>query len=102
MTSNKSTASIGDVHDIGSIMLFIPLGVLLPLVFYKIKWSTSKILIVSSLLTLTIELLQMSGGRCFDVDDIILNIFGGVFGYAFSSSRVMASHVPDITMTKIP
>lgn len=74
--------NIDKAQALANIMLFIPLGVLLPLVFYKIKWSTSKILIVSSLLTLTIELLQMSGGRCFDVDDIILNIIGGVLGYA--------------------
>ena len=68
--------NIDKAQALANIMLFIPLGFLLPLVFYKIEWSTSKILIVSILLMLIIEFLQMSGGRCFDVDDIIMNILG--------------------------
>lgn len=66
--------NIDKAQALANIMLFIPLGILLPLAFYKIKWSTPKILIVSILFTLIIEFLQMSGGRCFDVDDIIMNI----------------------------
>ena len=73
--------NIDKAQALANIMLFIPLGILLPLAFYKIKWSTPKILIVSILFTLIIEFLQMSGGRCFDVDDIIMNILGGMLGY---------------------
>ena len=38
-------------------------------------------LIITIVTSFTIEVVQLSIGRVFDVDDIILNIIGGVLGY---------------------
>ncbi len=64
---------------IGNILLFMPLGWFIT---YYIK--TSKVyyaLILSIIISLSIELIQLYIGRVFDIDDIILNVFGGVLGY---------------------
>ena len=62
-------------------MLFVPLGALLPKVFDKKKWSVLKILAISLAVSLLTEVIQLSGGRCFDVDDIIFNVLGAAIGY---------------------
>lgn len=67
--------------------LTIPFGVYLR---YLKQWSLKKVLLASFLLSLFFELTQLSGlyfiyprpYRLFDVDDLILNTTGGVFGYA--------------------
>ncbi len=64
---------------IGNILLFMPLGWFIT---YYIK--TNKVyyaLILSIIISLSIELIQLYIGRVFDIDDIILNVFGGVLGY---------------------
>ena len=78
----KSELSIGTwVRDmlIGNILMFIPMGILLPLVFKKI--NKKNIFIISILITLSIEILQPIVGRSFDIDDIIMNFIGIIIGY---------------------
>lgn len=67
-----------------NILLFFPLGFLLPNTFIKNKWSIYSIAISCLVVTFTIELLQFFGGRCFDIDDMIMNIIGGLLGYIFA------------------
>lgn len=64
-----------------NVLLFFPLGVLLPNVFLKNKWSIFSIAISCFVVTFTIEILQFFGGRSLDVDDMITNIIGGVLGF---------------------
>ena len=66
-----------------NILLFVPLGVFLPLVFKKAEKIAKTVLICFGA-SLAIELLQLIFplGRAFDVDDLILNTFGGALGYA--------------------
>lgn len=66
---------------VANIILFVPLGLLVPIVFTRKRWSLVSIFILSFMATLIIEIIQMSGGRCFDVDDIIMNVLGGIMGY---------------------
>lgn len=64
---------------VGNIMLFTPLGW-----FVTYYTKTKKIypaLILSIIISLFIESIQLYIGRVFDIDDIILNIIGGIFGY---------------------
>lgn len=64
---------------IGNILLFAPLGW-----FITYYTKTSKIytpLILSILISLSIESIQLYIGRVFDIDDIILNVIGGLLGY---------------------
>lgn len=78
----KSELAIGTwVRDmlIGNMLMFIPMGILLPLVFKKI--NKKNIFIISILIPLSIEILQPIVGRSFDIDDIIMNFIGIIIGY---------------------
>ncbi len=65
---------------IGNIILFVPFGYFTS---YYIKANKKWYypLLVTFITSLTIEIIQMGIGRSFDVDDIILNLIGGAFGY---------------------
>ena len=63
----------------GNMIMFIPYGFF---VSYILKNKTPWLTLILALITcVTIELVQMSIGRVFDVDDMILNMVGGYFGY---------------------
>lgn len=64
---------------VGNIILFIPLG-FFATSYCRIKRFPS-IIIISGLSSLIIETVQHFIGRTFDVDDIILNIVGGIIGF---------------------
>ncbi len=64
---------------IGNVLLFIPYG-FFAAYYLKLKNVTS-ILGLSFLVSTTIETTQLLIGRVFDIDDIILNVFGGLFGF---------------------
>jgi len=65
----------------GNIILFVPLGFLLPIMYQQITWT--RILLVGIALSLGFELLQLALRiGSFDVDDIILNVLGVLFGLA--------------------
>ena len=63
----------------GNIMLFIPYGFLASYFLNNKKLSVITILTV--IVTVTIETVQYYIGRVFDIDDIILNIFGSIIGF---------------------
>lgn len=73
-------------QPIFNIILTIPFGMYLR---YYYKCSFKKTLILSILLTLFFEITQLTGifgiysrnYRMFDVDDILFNTLGGIFGY---------------------
>jgi glycopeptide antibiotics resistance protein len=71
-----------------NILLFVPLGLLLPAVFPKrmgqSKWAVLAILGT----TLCIETIQFFIGRTTDINDVIANFIGG-FG-AFSTYKLLA------------
>lgn len=64
---------------IGNIILFIPFG------FFSSYYLKNKKMLTTVVLTLitsgTIEVVQYYIGRVFDIDDIILNVFGGIIGF---------------------
>ena len=64
---------------IGNIVLFIPFGFFASY-YTKIK-KTGSITLITLLVSLTIELVQSRIGRSFDIDDIILNVIGGILGF---------------------
>jgi glycopeptide antibiotics resistance protein len=64
---------------IGNILLFMPFG-FFATYYTKIK-KISSISFMSILISLTIEVVQKYIGRSFDVDDIILNVVGGILGF---------------------
>lgn len=68
-------------NTLGNILIFIPLGIFLPILFKKYRTFT-QVLMSSMIISLTIEVLQFSLqiGQ-FDIDDVILNTVGGAVGY---------------------
>lgn len=68
------------INIIGNIAMFIPLGFFLPLLWKR--WQKGwKMAIVSLIIPLVIETTQLFIGRSVDIDDVILNAIGIVFGY---------------------
>ena len=63
---------------IGNIFLFLPLGFFIGSLS-KIKKYLVPMLI--GLISLIIESIQLLIGRSFDVDDVLLNLIGGILGY---------------------
>lgn len=64
---------------LGNMLLFIPYGFFMGY-YLKIKKPIS-ILLLCLLVSGTIETTQLLIGRVFDVDDIFLNVIGGMIGY---------------------
>ena len=67
-------------NTILNIILFVPLGFLLPTVWSEYR-SGKKILFTGLGISLIIEILQIFTFRLTDVDDLITNTVGTIFGY---------------------
>ena len=72
---------------LGNVAAFLPLGLLLPILFEKLR-SWKNILLCSLFISVGIELIQLAEqlithipGHATDIDDVILNFTGGVLGY---------------------
>lgn len=64
---------------LGNLMMFLPFGFFTS---YYLKADKIHLPVLLTLIaSLSIEIVQMSIGRVFDVDDIILNLLGGIFGF---------------------
>ena len=68
------------VEKIPNILLFIPLGFFIPMVYEKMRFL-HKTLWISFLITFSVEFIQFFIGRSSDIDDIITNLFGAMIGY---------------------
>lgn len=72
---------------LGNVAAFLPIGLLLPILFEKLR-SWKNILLCSLFLSISIETIQLVEslitripGHATDIDDVILNFTGGVLGY---------------------
>lgn len=69
----------------GNAAMFIPTGVVLPIVYRRLN-SLWKVAAAGSFISLCIEILQLPfPSRASDVDDLILNTLGVVIGYGIYS-----------------
>ena len=78
---------------VGNIILFIPFG------FFTSYYLNTKKALTPVVITLVISLcaegIQYHIGRIFDVDDILLNVFGGFLGYLlFVGFSAVRNHLP--------
>lgn len=69
---------------IGNFLMFVPMGVLLPLAVKKVAGRT--ILLAAIAIPAVVETLQPIVGRSFDVDDLICNFLGILLGYLLVSA----------------
>ena len=83
---------------VGNILLFIPYGYFIGYYINDKKIITSAIL--TMIISITIELVQLNIGRTFDIDDVILNTCGGAIGLLiYSISDKISSYLPKIFKT---
>lgn len=68
------------MNFLGNIILFMPVGVLFPVVTgWKKMWKT---MVAGISFSLFIEIIQLTTSRgCFDFDDVLLNCLGTVIGF---------------------
>ena len=63
-------------------LMFLPMGLFVPIFIKKIKWNYGKAIIAGALISLMIEFVQVVfAGRIGDIDDIIFNTLGFLIGY---------------------
>ena len=78
---------------VGNIVIFMPFG------YFIADYIKSKnifpALIISGIVSATVEFVQLNIGRSFDIDDIILNILGGIIGYLlYIAFQAIKNHLP--------
>lgn len=69
----------GSWQAAGNILLYLPLGFLLPLVWERANWWRTAL--AGLAVSLATELGQIVVGRAFDVDDLAANALGALAGY---------------------
>ncbi|OJE34823.1 teicoplanin resistance protein VanZ [Bacillus proteolyticus] len=85
------------MNTLGNVIIFIPFGFLLPLLFKQINnvKMASKIFTLFICLIESLQLLTFSG--IFDIDDIILNMLGALIGYgSFIGMRYIWERVKSV------
>ncbi|MFG1731564.1 VanZ family protein [Paenibacillus sp. 843] len=84
-----------------NIIMFIPMGILLPFISQKCKAFKWLLLVVVSS-TLFIETYQtLTGAGLFELDDIINNTLGGIFGYQLYRLAASIVHNKRIRMKSL-
>jgi hypothetical protein len=73
----------------GNLALLAPLGILLPVVFTRLR-GIVRVTLVALVVSLAIEVAQgaLIEGRAFDADDVILNVIGVILMYLIVGRRV--------------
>ncbi len=82
------------VNVFGNIAAFVPMGLLLPVAFEK-SARLCRTLLITFGVSLMIEIVQyVFGVGAADVDDLVLNLSGGLTGYlVFAAGRVLYRHI---------
>lgn len=81
-----------------NILLFVPLGLLVPWAWQDYR-SLKKTVWLGFSVSLFIEVVQLLNHRISDIDDLLMNVLGVVFGYGFYSllaRYVKPSHIQPI------
>ena len=68
---------------LGKILLYIPIGILIPLLFSSINNMLRNFVFTLALSLLMNSMILVIRFGFFDIDDIILNVVGGVIGFVF-------------------
>lgn len=82
ITTSLNCMSHGDynyfiINFLGNVGMFIPLGLMIPLLW---RCSVKKTILTGFLSSLSIELIQIFLPRCTDIDDLWMNTLGAVIG----------------------
>lgn len=79
----------------GNILIFLPFGYLIGV--YVTPKKVWPVIITTLLTSIAVEFVQLQIGRSFDIDDVILNVIGGIIGYLlYIGLSAINRHLPDI------
>lgn len=76
----------GPIDTALNVLLFLPLGVLLPLLYAEFE-NAKKTLLAACILSFSIECIQMFGLGITDVNDLLTNTAGAALGFALPKTR---------------
>lgn len=83
---------LGSQEAISNLLLFLPMGFFLPLLWPRLRWKT---LLIGFCTSLAVEVLQMPIGRAFDLRDLVMNTAGTAVGMLlFRLYRYLSSTKP--------
>ncbi len=86
--------SVATMNLLANVLLFMPLGFLMPLV-RRGATTLRHALVIGAATAFAIEGVQFFIGRSADIDDLLLNVLGVLIGYAvLAASRKMGASVP--------
>ena len=89
----KIGSSMFYYNVIGNILIFVPFGYFVSR-YIKAK-NVWQIILLSIITSATVETVQLRIGRSFDIDDIFLNLIGGILGYfLYISLDAIINHLP--------
>lgn len=94
---------IAGINLVGNIVLLVPVGFLVPLVFRNLNWQKALLLAAASGLTIEVLQVVLEVG-IFDIDDVILNAFGFLIGYVsfvFLSKWIAAKNYRNIIIAAV-
>lgn len=75
-----------------NLMMFIPMGMALPVLFEKKFDKCWKVLLFVAILVLVIETIQfVTFSGLVDIDDLILNVLGAIIGYGIVHLKIVRS-----------
>lgn len=78
--NHSSYSSIAFTNLVANLIIFFPMGILVPSLFKKV--NTFKFVVIMFLMLLGVEMTQLILKiGIFDIDDIILNFLGAFIGY---------------------
>lgn len=89
---------IDKVAYLQNILLFVPLGLLLPLLWPDMR-KLKEVFINSFGFSLLLELSQLCNNRCTDVDDLLLNTLGALMGYGLA--KLLLALLPGLAWQEV-
>ena len=88
----------GPVDTILNVVLFIPLGIFLPLLYKKFD-KMGKIALAGFLISASVEVVQMFGCGTTDINDLITNTVGACLGFCIY--KMLCRIIPESYLEKI-
>ena len=88
----------GPKDTVLNVLLFVPLGFFLPLLYDKYD-RICKIALIGLLVSLSVEIAQMFGSGATDINDLITNTIGACLGYSFFT--MLCKVIPKSWLKKI-
>lgn len=80
---------------VGNMIMFLPYGFFIGYILKEKKMWVA--LLLSFIASVSIEIIQYKIGRVFDVDDVLLNVLGGIIGfYIFKMIYLIKNHLPEL------